>query len=196
MKTISLLKDSRGMSLIEVTIASAIAVAVSMVVMKISENANKSIEKIESDTELINLQNHITAALSNADNCRETMMPYNLENPGSETNTDYTPHFGTNSLNFANPTSFELAIWTNPADSSVDAQELYEVGEFIPRHPHWTLNKVRVYAMTNKKNIGGVTSGLCQIYFEVSRDAKSDQRRTTGVTTKHFQTTLACSSVG
>lgn len=196
-----LLGNQRGMSLIEVMIAAGMAVATSLVVMKVSENANKATKKMESDNELVDLERHLTNALTSGDNCFLSMQGYDLQDPSSPSTDPAAPQdFGDATTEYSTPASFTLITRSDPGTPpTAVSSEVYTAGTNVPRHPLWVIDEIRVYEVVNPN---AANEGICQVLFDLSRDVGgavgdvndvNKYKRMGGIIDKKVKINLNCS---
>lgn len=190
-----ILGNQKGVSLLEVMIAGAMAVATSVVVMKVSENANKNVKKFESDNELIDLERYLISSLTNGDSCLLTMDPYDLIDPASSlTDADAPQQYGDDTLKYTEESSFTLVTRTDPpasagADPTVVASEDFVVGQPVPKFPLWIVNEIRVYEIADRN---AANEGVCQVLFRLDRNVGRDGKRMSGVVGKTAQVAMNC----
>ncbi|MAZ47363.1 MAG: hypothetical protein CME65_02300 [Halobacteriovoraceae bacterium] len=154
--------NESGMSLLEVIIAGSIAVGIGLVVLQLSQTMMKGTNKVETDSELMDMRNYLKMTLGKAGNCALT-----LEQAG------YTVAGG--ALDIAQLDLVQFSEW-NPATQEYEfdaANVLSFVADgttTIQKFPSWKVDKIDILPMTNiVTSINGTDSGICRLQMSVNR---------------------------
>lgn len=207
-----ILKNQKGLSLIEVLLAGAMAIAIAMGVAKIGQNASKSATKIKTDSEIANFKNYMKTNFARSMNCTNTFedLDIDMKNPNGDTNSDGldvpgvtgTPEFYEISTG-AGAFSDELAIVTNvnisvpitdPAYGTTTGSKTLKADEPLPGYPNWRLEEIRLYQMADGAGggDGNADTGICPIYFKVKRKAGLNSKRSFGASELNFFINVTC----
>ena len=199
-----ILKSEKGLSLLEVTIAGAIAVAIAMGVAKISQNASKGVTKVRTDTELQDFKNFLKTNFTRGNNCRNTFSDPGLNFKNTtiatlQTDAVIVPPIVTPApkyyeiSNNATAIGNTLDIVTNTDALGVTSNSIsLTAGLKIPGYPNWFIEEMRIYQIGNTTEDGDANTGICSMYFSVKRDAGLNSKRSFGAGDLNFWITLSC----
>jgi hypothetical protein len=204
-----ILKNQTGMSLLEVTIAGAIAVGIGLGTVKLVENANKGAVKVKTDTEIGELRNFIKTNFTRGNNCANTFnsqtdfgitdIPINAAdgsgglNSGSGLTHPYVdplPQFYSLRAQYtSNSNNHTFTIVTTTTGDGVDLT----IDERIEGYPNWIVDDVKIFKLSNTAADGDTNTGVCPVHISVVRDSGLNSQRTLGANTKGFWINLNCS---
>lgn len=182
-------RNQNGLSLIEVTVAGAIAVGLSLGVMQLNQSAFKGANKVKTDTELTDFQNYLKMHLAKGGNCALT-----LDGAG------YTVGAGAmalGSLNIELSSTWDAATRTYVVPATPNRLLLTANGTTpIPKFPNWKVDSIDLEPLTNiVVDPHGHTSGTCVLKLGVNRSeyTDGDSNRTYGARNLEFTIPLSCS---
>jgi hypothetical protein len=207
MKLFKILKDQSGMSLLEVMLAGAMAIAVAMGIARMSQNASKSSTKLKTDLEIADFKSFLKTNFARPKNCTNTFEDegWDMKTPNAGTQTDtmtvpgvgVTPAFykldGADVLKIV--TNVNLSVPVDDVNFGVTTGTLdLKFDEPIKRYPNWTLEEVRVYQMADPTGggDGNVDTGVCPVYFRAKRAAGLNSKRSFGAAELNFFITVSC----
>ncbi len=163
-----ILSNQSGISLIEITMAAAMSVIISLGVMKTNETGQKGMTKVATDLDLRMWQQQVLfPRLADSDNCLATFNPSGTGNPNS-VDTSLT-QLRTVSTVFA---TVNQSISTGGTDS-------------------WTLKSIRRAAFESDGSSGG-NKGICKVTLTVERNNK----KSFGPSTRDISFPLICVRAG
>lgn len=178
-----ILKNSSGLSLVEVMIAAAISVGIAMVVIQVSQNADKSINKVKTDTEYTDFRNFLKSTFSKGGNCAITL-----------NDAGYTVSSGTGSLS-----SLKLVTGSEWDDSTQQFSEISSTlitvdnSTPIPQFPSWLAKSINILPMINPTtDVNGNVSGTCIMEIELTRKDSSGSKKSFGARDRKFKMNLSC----
>lgn len=179
----------KGMSLVEVTVAGAVAVGLSLGIMQLNQSSFKGANKVKTDTELTDFQNYLKMHLAKGGNCALT-----LEGAG------YTVGAGAmalGSLNIELSSTWDAATRTYVVPATPNRLLLTANGTTpIPKFPNWKVDSINIEPLTNIViDPHGHTSGTCVLKLGVNRSefTDGDSKRTFGARNLEFSIPLSCS---
>ncbi|MBD64048.1 MAG: hypothetical protein CME62_02500 [Halobacteriovoraceae bacterium] len=179
-----ILNNQSGFSLIEVVAASAVALVMSLAVMKTNETASKGMRTMDDKMQAQSFTNSVYGHLLNGDKCGASTFATAYDwrsstDGGSPTVTGgETPPYGLSGdyteWGIGTTTPLQLTPQVNGDDpnfrymttSSGSAWEQVEIGHFVPGTSNW---KVRTFRYYNQD-----ANGNCYIMVEAEKAAKGD----------------------
>jgi len=201
-----ILKSEKGLSLLEVTIAGAIAVAIALGVAKISQNASKGVTKVRTDTELQDFRNFLKTNFTRGNNCRNTFLDpglnlndatiATLKTDAAITPPNLTPapkYYEISNDPTAIGNTLDIVTNTDSAGDTIAGSTMsLTAGLKVPGYPNWFIEEMRIYQIGNVTSEANIDTGICSMYFKVKRDAGLNSKRSFGAGDLNFWVNLSC----
>ncbi len=178
--------NQKGMSLVEVVVAAALAILVSIGVMKIQQTTTKSSIKATSDFEYNSLRNYIKSTIANGGNCTQT-----FKENGYEYDSDYQTST-TDTFTLVKSTTYDETTDTY----SIDNKDEIPVGDEsapIPGFNNWAMMEVGIEALRDQVvGTDGTIRGVCLMEFTIKRVERLTSKNTFGAPDKKFKIETSC----
>lgn len=219
----NIFRNQEGTSLVQVMVAGAMAVGIAVVVMKVSENANKSVTKMRTDVEIQEFKLNLKNMFSRPGNCTNSFANLGLDmrSPNAQTLSDPTTippgidqggtlpaYYKINNDADAIGKTFEITtnirlfddegnklIPGDPGYHETTSTYTITIDEQLAGYPNWSIKEIRLYQIAEP--IGGDDSnpdtGICSMYFKAERDARVNSKRSFGAGDIIFWVNVVCS---
>ena len=152
-----LIQNQRGMSLIEIMIATSMAIALSVGVMKVNQTASKGVAASKASASVVELEAMLKRKLSSAENANETF--YRV---GSGAGNKFN---GGGGLDVTSNVTTSMTMIKTPF-SSGDPE--IEEGKVVPDFPEWKVISIDMLAFNNG-NASSSVVGFCNIEIVLER---------------------------
>lgn len=184
-------KNQTGSSLLEVMAAMAISGIVSVGILKVSENAQKSMTRVETDANLrLFINGQVRPLLARSENCRETLNSSVVANANSS--TDITHLIRVKSLD---PLTSEVAI---SLESPQDRWDGDNTRPFVANNS-WSIQSITFNGFQSSNNAADATLGKCSLTLQMQRERRNEfsgKIMSFGPQLKNYDIELFCKTNG